>query len=260
MYTQLQQQLGWFRWAGVDRFNFSVLIASNGRTAMLADKLPKPAAEVMYAAGWAWANNKRGLDVYLRPATGPAWPVIILDDLPTATALAIARKYSALVYETSANNCHAWIAIKKPLSITDRRALQERLAALIGADAGSKSGDHFGRAAGFHNRKPGRHNYVVEVRAETRGLLLDHARVLTVLPPHKDQETGGGGPTHACTAGDGVDYHVREYAFACHRLRGGWTHEQVEDAIRQHVEITGRRKPKDYPARTVAKAAATIRR
>jgi len=105
---------------------------------------------------WARAENARRADVYIRPARGHSWPLVFLDDLPRATAQAIARKYDALVVHTSPQGgCHVWLRCTMALHEDQRRAAQRWLASRVDADPGSTSGEHLGRLAGFKNFKRG---------------------------------------------------------------------------------------------------------
>lgn len=103
---------------------------------------------------WARAQNVRRADVYVRPARGYPWPLVFLDDVSPARAAAVARKYAALVIQTSeAGGCHIWLRCGLPLDEAQRRQAQRHLAVRIGADLGSISGEHLGRLAGFRNWK-----------------------------------------------------------------------------------------------------------
>jgi hypothetical protein len=103
---------------------------------------------------WARAENVRRGEVYVRPARGYAWPLVLLDDVATPRARAVTHKYDALVVETSpAGGCHIWLACDRPLAESSRRRAQRWLAQRIAADLGSISGEHLGRLAGFKNWK-----------------------------------------------------------------------------------------------------------
>lgn len=105
---------------------------------------------------WARAENARRADLYIRPARGHSWPLVFLDDLPPATAQAIARKYDALVVHTSPQGgCHVWLRCTTALDEHQRRTAQRWLAQRVNADPGSTSGEHLGRLAGFKNFKRG---------------------------------------------------------------------------------------------------------
>lgn len=154
---EINAALEWFHQTGVTVFNLAAL----GDSGMLGHDRARCAAEVLRSLGWAGAKNAQGVDVYLRPARFdldglPArWPVVFFDDVKPDTAARIARKYSSLVVQTSPNRCHVWIACETPLSEAQRAAVQAALAPKIGADKGSTSGEHFGRAPGFKNQKRG---------------------------------------------------------------------------------------------------------
>ncbi|MHB1529227.1 MAG: DNA-primase RepB domain-containing protein [Acidiferrobacteraceae bacterium] len=122
-----------------------------------------------YARRWGVARNIRGENLYLRPARGWPWPLVLIDDLPNARAFAIARKYSSLVIETTLNNCQVWIATNPPINEQQRLAVQRCLCARVGSDPGSVSGEHWGRAPGFQNMKPGRRKFLVRVALATVG-------------------------------------------------------------------------------------------
>lgn len=103
---------------------------------------------------WARAENARRAGVYIRPARGHSWPLVFLDDLAPATALAIARKYDALVVLTSPQGgCHVWLRCTTALDEHQRRVAQRWLARRVDADPASTSGEHLGRLAGFKNLK-----------------------------------------------------------------------------------------------------------
>lgn len=145
---QTSAMLLWWERAGIDRADLAIR-RTDGTMAWHHDQdlhaLPLP---------WARAENVRHADVYIRPARGISWPLVFLDDVPTVSAGAIARKYAALVIRTSpAGGCHVWLRCSTPLAEDARCHAQRWLASRIGADKGSISGEHLGRLAGFRNWK-----------------------------------------------------------------------------------------------------------
>ena len=103
---------------------------------------------------WARAHNVKQADVYIRPARGYPWPLIFLDDVALPTAQQIARKYAAVVIHTSpSGGCHLWLPLTTALDERQRYQAQRWLAARVGADFGSLSGEHLGRLAGMKNHK-----------------------------------------------------------------------------------------------------------
>lgn len=178
--------LDWFESVGVNRWNFSVLDGG-----MIGHDRPRDRAEVLKSCGWGWVRNRDSKDVYLRPARGSEWPVVFLDDITLEVGSAIAKKYAALIIETSEKNCQAWIATSRPLADQERGSVQRHLVSMVGGDPASADGVHFGRAPGFRNRKKGRNDWLVSVVTVTEGQRLDPTPYLTpstVVP----LPTGGG--------------------------------------------------------------------
>lgn len=145
---QTSAMLRWWERAGIERADLAIRRA-NGTMAwhhhQYLHTLP---------LSWARAENVRRADVYIRPARGTAWPLVFLDDVAAVSAIAIARKYAALVIRTSpAGGCHVWLRCTTPLVEDARCRAQRWLASRIGADKGSISGEHLGRLAGFRNWK-----------------------------------------------------------------------------------------------------------
>jgi hypothetical protein len=105
---------------------------------------------------WVRAENARRGEIYVRPARGHSWPLVLLDDLGPAAASRIAGKYDCLVVRTSAEGgCHLWLRCSDPLDEDQRRRAQRWLAQRVDADPASTSGEHLGRLAGLKNWKRG---------------------------------------------------------------------------------------------------------
>ena len=223
------QMLDWFQGAGVDSWNFSVLDKG-----MLGHERPRDRAEVEKSLGWGWVKNQSGQNVYIRPARGKSWPVIFLDDLPPSKARGIAHKYGALVVETSSDNCQVWIRVSRPLSEPERATVQRSLVPLVGADPGSISGDHFGRAVGYCNRKTGRNDFLVRVLATTDGPALDPA-------PHLVEDSAPPAPAgraaRAAAGGGGQSESEKEYRYALARL--GWARARGRDPAGEFPFLIG---------------------
>jgi hypothetical protein len=209
---------------------------------------------------WLRYANSHGCNIWIRPAV-PEHAIVMLDDLPTATAAAVARKYRALAIETSRGNCQVWIVCSRALSRAERQDVARSLSRLIGSDPGAISEPRWGRLAGFRQRKPGKEGFMTRVAAaaEPDRPPLDPAPHLAA--PSSPAPAGGVVayspiPSPGTTGGD---QSVREFAFACHALRRGMSPVEVEAAIEQHVAATGRRKSRDYAARTVAAALFRLR-
>lgn len=234
-------------------------------------------AETEKSLGWAWHENQRGAEVYIRPArwmpdgTPASWPLVFLDDVNPAQAAEIAAQFSAMVIETSPGLCHVWLAVSRPLDEAERKALQQRLVAAHGGDPGSVSGEHFGRMPGFDNHK--------------RGVVF--VKILTVsagrLYPVGDLDSFAAA---ACASQPAVESPVVE-SVGMHESLGGWSSESErdfghvigrlrwfsqnapsqfdEEAARLAKELIekararGKRDPADYADRTIKAALDRIK-
>lgn len=103
---------------------------------------------------WLRHQNASGRNIYIRPRG--EHHLSLIDDL---TADAIKRMQSegfspALIVETSPNNFQAWLNHGKVLDKQTSTAAARALAQRFGGDRGAADWRHFGRLAGFTNRKP----------------------------------------------------------------------------------------------------------
>jgi hypothetical protein len=169
---------------------------------------------------WARALNVRRAEVYIRPARDYAWPLVFLDDVAVPWARRIARKYDAMLVETSPlGGCHVWLACNQPLPEQARHQAQRWLAQIVAADLASVSGEHLGRLAGFKNWKRG--GTWVNVLAASR-----HARLwnpAAALPDPQQRRTTlsrpkphARHPTRPDTSASG-----REWGWVCGLLEAG---------------------------------------
>jgi hypothetical protein len=207
---------------------------------------------------WLRHENAAGSNIWIRPAVAEH-AIVMLDDLPTATAAAITRKYRALAVETSPGNAQAWIVCSRPLSREQRQDVARSLCCLVGSDPGAISEPRWGRLAGFRQKKPGKAGFLTRIIAAAEPDLppLDPAQYLKAAPSSPAQ-AGGVVAYHSSISGGG-DESRREFAFACHALRRGMSPTEIEAAMRARLAATGRRKSRDYAARTVAAALARLR-
>lgn len=112
--------------------------------------------EVKRSVGWLRSQNARGADIYIRPAQAAKHGLVLVDDIEAAgiEQLQQAGLTPALVVETSPKNCQCWIKLQSPADDTTRREVARFLARALEADPNSADARHFGRLAGFTNRKP----------------------------------------------------------------------------------------------------------
>ena len=134
--------------AGIARADLAVRTA-NAAMLWYADR-PLDALPLALAR----AHNVKQADIYIRPARGSAWPMVLLDDVDIAMAQRVAKHYATLVVHTSAQGgCHLWLRLTRALDEAQRRQVQRWLIPKVDADPGSVSGEHLGRLAGMKNFK-----------------------------------------------------------------------------------------------------------
>jgi hypothetical protein len=138
---------------------------------------------LLHSLGWLRWNNAQGHDIYIRPAG--EHPLSLVDDLSReAVAKMRATGYQpAAVVETSPRNYQAWLHHGKVLSPEVSTQAARDLAQRFGGDSKAADHRHFGRLAGFTNRKPkhqlpdGRFPFCNLV--EATGVTYDQARNVT---------------------------------------------------------------------------------
>jgi hypothetical protein len=113
--------------------------------------------EVLKSVPWLKRENAKGADVYVRPAGDENQGLVLVDDLSKGQLDRMkAEGYTpAAVVETSPLNHQAWVRLSdKPLSREVATMASKTLATQYEADPNSADWRHFGRLAGFTNRKP----------------------------------------------------------------------------------------------------------
>lgn len=109
------------------------------------------------SVGWLKHQNTSGRNIYVRPHG--EHPLTLVDDLSAAAAIAMKQSgfQPALVVETSPGNFQAWLKHPERLPKDLGTAAARELAKRFGGDTGAADWRHFGRLAGFTNRK---HKYI----------------------------------------------------------------------------------------------------
>lgn len=118
------------------------------------------AGDVLNLLPWLKKQNADGANIYIRPDAGKFNAgLVLVDDLSYATLLALTKDgYTpSAVIETSPGNFQAWVRIadyyaEVPPGLAT--ACAKHLARSYNADPNSADWKHFGRLAGFTNRKP----------------------------------------------------------------------------------------------------------
>ena len=146
------------------------------------------AEKVEKSVPWLKRENARGSDIYIRPEGSQG--LVLIDDIGRGT---IDRMEAdgiepAAVIETSPMNYQAWVRVsQEPLEEKLATQIAKNLAQQYAGDPNSADWKHFGRLAGFTNRKPkhvqenGRYPYVLAHKcsgkmASMASKLLDKAR------------------------------------------------------------------------------------
>jgi len=111
-------------------------------------------ATILKSLPWLRHQNRGGRNIYIRPKGGHH--LSLVDDLNKDAVLAMKKAgfNPALIVETSPGNYQVWLKhperLDKELSTAAASALAER----FGGDRAAADWRHFGRLAGFTNRKP----------------------------------------------------------------------------------------------------------
>ena len=111
------------------------------------------AEHVLNSIAWMRLQNLNGRNIYVRPAG--EHNLTLIDDLKASSLrdMAAVGFQPALIVETSPNNFQAWLKHLRPLSKEVSTAAARELASRFGGDIGAADWRHFGRLAGFTNRK-----------------------------------------------------------------------------------------------------------
>jgi len=134
---------------GSERFEVGVFDASTERM------IPRvwDRDTVLKSVAWLRYENLNGRNIYIRPAG--EHHLSLVDDLKGAAIQKMKKEgfVPAVLVETSPGNFQAWLNHGKQLQRSLSTAVAKRLAAKFHGDLGSADWRHFGRLAGFTNRK-----------------------------------------------------------------------------------------------------------
>lgn len=146
-----RQHLACWAWSGITRIDCALRTPNGAWHAWYDQPLHSPCLAAARAA-----NTHRQADIYIRPAHAHPSTLLFLDDVPPPRAIAWLRNHPGIAIRTSpAGGCHLWLLLNRSVDIPTRARLQRHLAAILGADPASTSGDHYGRLAGTRNHKRG---------------------------------------------------------------------------------------------------------
>jgi hypothetical protein len=237
---------------------------------------------LLRSVAWLRKENREGRNIFCRPKG--EHNLSLVDDLNSAAVMEMKRTgfEPALVVETSPRNFQVWLNHGRSLPPALSTSVSKALAAKFGGDAGAADWRHFGRLAGFTNRKAkycepntglypfvhviedgGRSyrqagTFVDSVESEMRRLqdkrdfAAKHYAHAAPANPFR-LKTIGEFRSDARYAGDGNRI---DLAFAVYAIAHGLPVEQVDAAIRSRdLSHKGAEKRQDdYVERTIKKA------
>lgn len=234
---------------------------------------------------WLRLQNADGRNIYIRPKG--EHDLSLVDDL---TAASVQRMKSAgfapaLVVETSPGNFQAWLKHSGPLSREMSTAAARALAELFDGDLAAADWRHFGRLAGFTNRKDkyrgnnglfpfvrvieakgtlypacDRFLQVVEAQLQLRSQAEETNRLHTIQTrPTRELSPISMFRDNARYEGDGTRI---DLAYAVYALSHGAPEAQVAAAIRSRdLSHKGSEKRQgEYVERTIRKALSIVGR
>ncbi len=242
---------------------------------------------ILKSVAWLRHQNRAGRNIYLRPKG--EHDLSMVDDL-TTDAISTMRQAGfspAVVVETSPGNYQAWLKHSERLTKEVSTAAARALAEKFGGDCGAADWRHFGRLAGFTNRKakyfdassglypfvrlieaaggvyPEAHCFLAGVRSDLerqyaeRERLRERAKAATVR--QLDLKRIDVFRADGRYGGDGTRV---DLAYAVYAMSHGASAAEVQAAIRSRdlSHKGNERRQNDYVERTIKKALETIER
>jgi hypothetical protein len=205
----------------------------------------RPLADLPLA--WGRAENAHGADIYVRPARGHSWALVLLDDVAQDLAVEVAQSNGGLAIRTSLEGgCHLWLPASAPLDEAGRCQRQRWLAQQLGADPASVSGEHLGRLAGFRNWK--------------RGGCWVNVLTPAVAGPKSVRAAAGSGCPETLHTNRDVSPSGQEWGWTCRMLEAGWSPRMVYEALVAKASARRGTDAERYARRTVEKATEKLRR
>jgi len=238
---------------------------------------------LMRSVPWMKLQNLQGRNIYVRPHG--EHDLSMVDDLQrdALNRMSTSGFKPALVVETSPGNFQAWLKHSRVLCRETSTAAARALAEQFGGDKGAADWRHFGRLAGFTNRKAkyqgedGLFPYVRLVAASgavytnadqfmgeiekkfaiEKERVSEHAAKFVRNEPRAMRRTIEHFRSNPLYGGDGTRI---DLAYAIYALSRGASEEQVKAAIRSRdLNHKGNdRRQDDYVDRTVKKALAAV--
>jgi len=257
-----QLHIDFFIEAGVTSFDIAARTPSSDGKDLMQERKEVSADKLPNYLPWLKRENKHGTEIQIRPHRHGFNNLLFFDDVKPTLALAIAKKYSACVIQTSEEGgCHVWLQINKPLDERQRFLAQRYLQSFIKSDKGSISGEHYGRLAGFVNHKRSTQQDLVWVNV----IAVSHVGAWYVsdeaVREHEQTSRSIGYATASrirtpknIITGTAASESEREWGYICGKLEHGAEPEMLIEELVKRATIRGKRKPIAYAQKTVEKA------
>lgn len=242
---------------------------------------------LLRSIAWMRLQNRNGRNVYVRPKG--EHNLSLVDDLPADAILKMKREgfSPALVVQTSPGNHQLWLKHQVRLDKELGTAVARKLAERFGGDRGAADWRHYGRAAGFVNRKlkyydsetglfpfvllmeatgrpyPEAERFVTSVSKELDKKRQERRRIMeraAGLRPESERgirKTIDGFRSDVRYSGDGNRV---DLAYAVYAISHGASLSDVRAAVRSRdlSHKGNERRQDDYVERTIRKALAAI--
>lgn len=237
---------------------------------------------LLRSVSWLRYQNSQGRNIYVRPKG--EHPLSMVDDL-TAEAIQQMKQQGfepCVVVETSPGNFQAWLNHGKVLPKAESTLAARLLAERFGGDQGAADWRHFGRLAGFTNRKEkyrqenGRYPFVRLIEAEPQRVYSQAVWHTTAIRPERKNDNCGNGATSAANSRNGSikrrhlksiedfrsdprysgDQNRIDLAYAIHALVHGVGETEVRSILcsRDLTKKGGPERQEQYLDRTIEKA------
>ena len=253
------RMLAWWQAIGVDRIDLAVRRPRYGPHATGPTWLWQRSirlVDLVRLLPWTRAENAQNADIYARPARGPKWPVVFLDDLLPAVALDLTTRHPGLCVQTSPEGgCQIWLRCERPLDEQERYRLQKHLVIRHGADPGSVSGEHLGRLAGYRNWKR-QGPWVNVLTATLTGPPLAAPRAMDSELPIPLTRHAGARPR--AQSGRDTSESAREWGWVLGALQAGLDPETVYHRLLDRARPRRGLDAERYARRTVERALAHL--
>lgn len=240
---------------------------------------------LLRSVSWLRHQNRDGRNIYIRPKG--EHNLSLVDDLNTekVQAMKAAGFRPALVIQTSPGNFQAWLKHPGTLGKEVSTAAARTLAEKFGGDRGAADWRHFGRLAGFTNRKdkyrsesglypfllltehngssyPAGDTFAVEVRKQIEAEQAERQARISCAPKASAQRSNlksiGTFRSDSRFGGDGTRI---DLAYAIYAFSHGLDDVTVDAALRSRdLSHKGpERRQNEYVQRTIQKALGTVR-